>query len=105
MSEAKHTPGPWSLDPEDKSIVGKDEDLAIATIENIDVGGDKGFHFGEESRANARLIATAPELLEALQLLGDVGCFEHGMLGNHNDILSAVSKSLSAIAKATGQPT
>lgn len=54
---SKHTQGPWSFDPEDKSIVGKDEGLSIATIvDNIDVGGDKGFHFGEESEANARLI-------------------------------------------------
>lgn len=67
----KHTQGPWSFDPEDKSIVGKDEGLSIATIDNIDVGGDKGFHFGEESEANARLIAAAPDLMEALKSCRD----------------------------------
>ncbi|MBK8225401.1 MAG: hypothetical protein IPK73_30675 [Candidatus Obscuribacter sp.] len=54
----KHTPGPWSAHAQE--IIGNTGEL-IATIELTD-GMDPG-----ESYANARLIAAAPELLEALE--------------------------------------
>lgn len=51
---SKHTPGPWKLDRE---VVVDREDLEVATV---DVNQGKW-------EANARLIAAAPELLEALR--------------------------------------
>ena len=62
MSNAQHTPGPWSI------YFNSQDDLVIR----------KMFPDGQESHsiarchsgaANARLIAAAPELLEALQRL------------------------------------
>ena len=58
---SKHTPGPWSLDRTKiiSSSKGKVADVVILGYQNI------GYR-DEETCANARLIATAPEMLEAL---------------------------------------
>lgn len=54
MNEPKHTPGPWkitdSIEPEKWYVVGK--------------GGSIWSDLGLTSKANARLIAAAPDLLE-----------------------------------------
>lgn len=90
----KHTPGPWHL--------GK---RAAAKA----IYGDKGeevcqmlghFNADDENLANARLIAAAPELLEALQViasqsLGDDWTAEQA-------ITFVKEHARSAIAKATG---
>lgn len=67
----KHTPGPWQLvGPDDFGdyIVNTDGDpTAIAAIVNgnwLAMGG-----LTEQHKANAALIAAAPELLEALKAL------------------------------------
>lgn len=55
---SKHTKGKWKLhDMEEHTIVGSDH-LYIA-------GSNAGSRPDKENRANARLIAAAPELLEA----------------------------------------
>lgn len=64
MSEAKHTPGPWVASWRDYGgVIGKDGYVVAqaATFRNKEV-----------IEANARLIAAAPELLEALQELHDI---------------------------------
>ncbi len=56
----KHTPGPWETDPEfnNECILGNDKILvADCTILHIK-------RSNEMIRANARLIASAPDLLE-----------------------------------------
>lgn len=69
MSE--HTPGPWRINRSERMLsqwgVGKDlyvgmvvADTPVAAITH------SGLHF-DEAQCNARLIAAAPELLEALQ--------------------------------------
>lgn len=69
MSAAKHTPGPWFQHHSEHSIRvcnGKHESeegcQAIAEAEII------GYQ-RSESEANARLIAAAPEMLHALELI------------------------------------
>lgn len=62
---SKHTPGPWLINPHDKiSIIGPDG-FTIANCRN------SSFHRNapnyDRQEANARLIAMAPELLEALR--------------------------------------
>lgn len=114
----KHTPGPWKFDPEDDSIVGSNEELSIATIDNFDAGGKNGFHFGPISSANARLIAAAPELLEAqtmgasfntpdfLDWIADRLVNVHGESPNVDYVLSLRDRAKlgrAAIAKATGE--
>ena len=106
MSEVKHTPGPWKFDPEDDSIVGHDVHISIATIDHFDEGGEKGFNFGPISSANARLIAAAPELLEALQALDEAYCRAATSLSHQEraEDRRRLIAARAAIAKATGVP-
>ena len=63
--ETKHTPGPWSVgDSIDGATVHNESELMVAFCRNL------AFDLGE-CAANARLIAAAPELLEACQLALD----------------------------------
>jgi hypothetical protein len=60
MTNAAHTPGPWRYDcGNDGAVVYKED---IGTIANVP---DDLIH----SKANARLIAASPELLEAAELV------------------------------------
>lgn len=82
---AAHTPGPWAeFEPTDtlhavRSVLGK----IVADV------GYSGTIEGD--KANARLIAASPDLLEALEVL----------LSN-NSFLTGESIARAAIAKATG---
>lgn len=92
----KHTPGPWVLDghnlssiihcvkergnPEAKHLCGDYETIARCEDENW--------------KANARLIAAAPDLLEALEMCLD--CLAE------NGVKEAQEKARAAIEKATG---
>lgn len=63
----EHTPGPWVTNPNDTyPLQVFNADPAPGRLEICNVGGS-GFcpESDEENRANARLIATAPELLDA----------------------------------------
>jgi len=71
-----HTPGPWEYDGA-SSITSKsewliepseDEDEAGVPLKVIDLTGAMG---GTNSKADAYLIAAAPELLEVLQLIAE----------------------------------
>ena len=88
----QHTPGPWNNDthPWDVLADGK-RTTPIATV-HVEVDG------GNEARANARLIAAAPELLEALKSL--VGRFEGCTSHCGSPELNAFRNANAAIAKA-----
>lgn len=62
----KHTPGPWQLKGLNPPRIYADEGKEI--IAQCDSGGE--MTQGQE-KANARLIASAPELLEALEMLNN----------------------------------
>lgn len=72
MSDTKHTPGPWGINPDPchfgsaTSIVGGDwkEDGPLARELMVEVGGFAGI---KTTEANTRLIAAAPDMLEALE--------------------------------------
>ena len=95
---SKHTPGPWQWTQHfDPTIsIYKDGFGQIARLYDSSAGTGK---------ANARLIAAAPDLLEALQ--GILGYFDSG---NSVSVSQATIKARSdevkaaraAIAKATG---
>jgi hypothetical protein len=90
---SKHTPGPWSY--HDKAAYG----LAITTgsiaAQNIaSVQAYVGLTH-DAARANARLIAAAPELLEALKYLASS---PHG-----EQLHDAFDMAQRAIAKAEGE--
>lgn len=59
MSTPKHTPGPWELSDCGEHIIGQadqDEIIEVANLSNT-----------LNTKANANLIAAAPEMLEALE--------------------------------------
>jgi hypothetical protein len=105
----RHTPGPWDYDMD--YIVapdpdGRHPDIYIAEIAHSD---DEGrIASPQQQDANRRLIAAAPDLLEALQraefLMRRVYEGDHHALEN---LLSAAAQARAAIAKATAihQPT
>ena len=56
---AKHTPGPWSVAEGDGCFIVETNDSVVRfEVAGLDMEGD---------RYNARLIAAAPDLLEALE--------------------------------------
>ena len=70
MTEAKHTPGPWRLRYgklfEYDYLLKAGKDTPIAYWNNFKIRTKK------ESKANARLIAAAPELLQALRSIAAI---------------------------------
>lgn len=92
----KHTPGPWSVVNEhDEVTVIAGEHISHGFKVRYEIARDVGGHRGDEY-ANARLIAAAPDLLEAIQaLLRKVECGT----ALHCDLCDAAR---AAIAKATG---
>ena len=102
MIEMKHTPGPWELgNPTSQLEFGVYATDKISGIRYF-LANAEGHMGYKESLANARLIAAAPELLEALQSL--VNQFlQRGVFTapEHPDRI-ALALAESAIAKATG---
>lgn len=102
-----HTPGPWhdEMDAFVSHIVAPDptgeypDGIYIAEIAN---GDDVVGRFAtyEQHEANARLIAAAPELLDALTHTLD---FLHANDDGEDDVRWRIEKAQAAIAKATGR--
>lgn len=99
MADVKHTPGPWTarfIDAQGQPVVSA-EHYEVATCWHHCVGSIE-----KEALANARLIAAAPDLLEALktcrsvidQLMGDTDPHEE------TSALVACQRASAAIAKA-----
>lgn len=108
MKEAKHTPGPWEVSK------GYDGSISVSAtrpyrINNISAGTpvicDVYQHLEFDSfsgEANARLIAAAPELLDALR--GLLALEEENLRGYDDiDVCTEVQFARAAIAKATGR--
>jgi hypothetical protein len=94
---SKHTPGPWAAHFEEAYFVTGPDLGRVAMMMNLKgAHGLGGRRTGDESAANCRLIAAAPDLLEALQIL-----FERA---NRNSIDPfALQQAVAAIVKATGE--
>ena len=100
----KHTQGPWIVSWSDH-----DNNGPVYFIDNVKIGtSDK------EHDANARLIAAAPELLEALKALDadwtkyfpdgpDTKSKNSGIVNIHPDHIRLWKKIRSAIEKAEGR--
>lgn len=99
MTQAKNTPGPWMQHPNYPWIIKEcnapisDEGVTVASTTAHESSGF--FPSIEQGRANARLIAAAPELLEALI---DAVC----ALECCGKDYQAAEKARAAITKATG---
>lgn len=70
MEELKFTPGPWFEHREGFSTVYVESKLRDGVIQEVAACGPTEAG-SEQQLANAKLIAAAPELLEALQLIMD----------------------------------
>ena len=97
MSGAQHTPGPWHWVGTRLKPVDEGQSPVIGTI--LDDSGAMVYreashvkHAVDECEANRRLIAAAPDLLEALELL-----MADGRIGGLDG-----ARARAAIAKATG---
>ena len=109
---AKHTPGPWYAlrGQRNISIRHKTGDKFLSMVNVASVRGNlpADCPYGS-SEANARLIAAAPELLEALEeaenaLADYIPTIERtGASLNYGH--SVLKKARAAIAKATGEQT
>ena len=95
-----HTPGPWRA-YKDASLR---HTIGTAAGRICDMWGrDPAFH-SDEDAANARLIASAPDLLAALvEVTGDIEayCDDHNS-ARPTDVTVVLPKLRAAIAKATG---
>jgi hypothetical protein len=97
-----HTPGPWWFceDLDGVFMIGQgDIGIAAAHPPKLREGEKMGLFDPGDPRANARLIAAAPELLAAAQAMLAV-CYD---LERNDETLAAVKKTMIAIAKATGE--
>jgi hypothetical protein len=105
MSEIKHTPGPWTVMPGEinkpylrirGTRLGQRYKIANVLMPAYPV---VRYQEADETHANARLIAAAPELLEALEFaLHELEAYCYDESGeNYNSLLINA-----AIAKATG---
>lgn len=101
-----HTPGPWAVDVSLPGIVEirDSEKRMLATVYAPDYLNHPVTD--EEAEANARLIALAPELLEALEEMVEsfwsecIGCVRETFRENHPDHL--INKWEGVIRKAGG---
>ncbi len=85
---SKHTPGPWATDGGDTVVAMGNQIVVTAPAPD---GASR-----EEMKANARLIAAAPDLLAVLEnMFTEFGDFEYDV--------AAISAARAAIAKAKGE--
>ncbi len=98
MTEVKHTPGPWVWVKDDSGypvtdLKSEDGGIVMQVYESHG-GGDM------PNKANARLIAAAPDLLEALQVIV-TDCSQVWSEGE----FPALKQARAAISLATGPDT
>jgi len=65
-----HTPGPWAYDADSHEIFSTDEAHSAGRLASVRGNDSNGRFLAESERlANARLIAAAPDLLDAVEEL------------------------------------
>lgn len=106
MSDTKFTPGPWRVEPSPASHEGWFEDANVVRSDGLAVS--VGLHNGpigpKEALANAHLIASAPDLYEALAIfLGEDDRFQVTVGGNPIAVEAMLVKAHAALAKARGE--
>jgi hypothetical protein len=101
-----HTPGPWKALPSELDNDG----FVVQTIQSDETKGLIGEIYGgtvlSEPAANARLIAAAPELLEACKAIAGLNSWDLGLPPDPTlpaKGAGALAKVRAAIAKAEGR--
>ena len=94
MSANEHTPGPWTLEYVERGAFQVIEaDGAVICHRNF------WPHNAERSNANARLIAAAPDMLEALKTIGALLAGRTKTIKD-DELWGAFSHIIAAVAKA-----
>jgi hypothetical protein len=91
---SKHTPGPWTFDNGIEFICTDTSPYGEWAVAKVNI-------VRAEAKANARLIAAAPELLDALKLMRDAFLDTEGSHGTLEQ--TATDAAEAAIFKATGE--
>ena len=107
---SRHTPGPWVYGPNfepygyDIRVDAEqfDQQTWVATAMS-DHEGERNFPLSGNVEANARLIAAAPELLKACEMLLEEHdqTYDGGPIGL--EYLAAIEAAQRAVRKATGE--
>jgi hypothetical protein len=105
--KGRPTPGPWRIyGPQPDTLGGRrlailagtgKARFGVADIRIIDPND------ALEASANARLIAAAPELFEALRKLSFAAQTSGGTAGRDEALVAAINEADAALAKARGQ--
>ena len=98
-----HTPGPWVVRTIDQSLATVEtQDGEYIICNAAQLRGDDWKTEHSERKANARLIAAAPDLLAALQRI--VAALDKQVASPHlAERASPLAQAKAAIAKATGE--
>ena len=104
---AKHTPGPWRVEwrgEKERPGIESDSASLSVVIYGVKSDDDCGIHgrTPDEERANANLIAAAPDLLEALEVL-TLAIGLTPIAGNKDALQESFDIARAAIAKAKGE--
>jgi hypothetical protein len=99
-NRTKHTPGPWKLEThKDKLEVWSNNHYVAGLSHDLFYSAEKhGFQEG-----NATLIASAPDLLEALEALFDPEIYKDSSKQRKNELAQRFVAAGKAIAKAKGE--
>lgn len=110
MSGVKHTPGKWLAAAKPSSVVGWPVvaapmgqvicDVAIINKKPDHISDGEFSAYYAQVEANARLIASAPDLLEALEEFSRV---YDGMEDGSGEMCPTLIKARAAIARARGE--
>ncbi|EWC39591.1 hypothetical protein [Stutzerimonas stutzeri] len=97
MSE--FTPGPWLRDEYGNVVAGSGDRVAFRSVTTVCSGTDERI---SEAEANTTLIASAPDLLEALEMIVAEADSYTAMTGK--PVYNWLDQARAAIAKARGTP-
>lgn len=105
---AKYTPGPWAIDPDDRPGMGWNNHIVRLADPNIAICfmSHSGRKDNSQCEANARLIAKAPELLECLRELFEHCAMTHKVWGdgcNQKQADAAIEKGRALLAEIEGK--
>lgn len=103
-NKPQHTAGPWKADNADDTfgdhnITKQDGSEGLSAIAAVVSNGRPA----EEVQANANLVAAAPDLLEALEIIMDDFRIVPKSALHSPSCMATVSNAVAAIAKARGR--
>lgn len=104
---SKHTPGPWHVCDGCTHLISDEHLMTVAEARQIVSGnlrtGKTEYVPGHQMQlANSKLIAAAPEMLEALREIANWNPVVSPDEENGMSIIDAINIARAAIAKATG---